>query len=136
MSSIPGYPFLHILTYLQLGCVFQNELYVMISLVNFFFLSGTWNNGVFYNLQHFLFRFIFKDIFKRFYLFIHETEREREAETQAEGESGSMQGTWRGTRSQIPGSCPEPKADTQPLSYPGIPFLCFFCLFFCFCFCF
>ena len=57
--------------------------------------------------------------FLRFYLFIHE--RQREAETQAEGEAGSMQGARCGTRSWIPGSHPEPKADTQPLSHPGIP---------------
>ena len=35
---------------------------------------------------------------------------EIEAETQAEGEAGSMQG-----------SQPEPKADAQPLSHPGVP---------------
>ena len=58
-------------------------------------------------------------LFLRFYLFIHE--REREAETQAEGEADSMQGVLCGTWSQIPGSCPEPKADAQLLSHPGIP---------------
>ena len=26
-----------------------------------------------------------------------------------------------GTRSPDPGSCPEPKADAQPLSHPGVP---------------
>ena len=41
----------------------------------------------------------------------------REAETQAEGEAGSPQGARCGT----PRSCPEPKADAQPLSYPGAP---------------
>ena len=46
--------------------------------------------------------------------------REREAETQAEGEAGSPQGAQCGTRSQTPGSRPEPKADAQPLSHPGI----------------
>ena len=40
---------------------------------------------------------------------------EREAETQAEGEAVSMQGAGCGTRSWILGSCPEPKADAQPL---------------------
>ena len=50
-----------------------------------------------------------------------EREREREAETQAEGEAGFLQGTQCGTRFQIPGSHPEPKADTQPLNHPGIP---------------
>ena len=43
------------------------------------------------------------------------------SETQAEGEAGSMQGARCGTRSWIPGSHPEPKADAQPLSHPGIP---------------
>ena len=49
------------------------------------------------------------------------TEREREAETWAEGEAGFLQGARCGTQSQIPGSCSEPKTDTQPLSHPGIP---------------
>ena len=48
-------------------------------------------------------------------------EREREAETQAEGEAGSMQGALRETQSWIPGSCPKPKADAQPLSHSGVP---------------
>ena len=45
---------------------------------------------------------------------------QREAETQAEGEGGSpKEPDW----NLIPGlgSCPEPKADTQPLSHPGVP---------------
>ena len=47
---------------------------------------------------------------------------ERKTETQAEGgEAGFMQGAWWGTQSQDPGSQPEPKADPQPLSHPGIP---------------
>ena len=48
----------------------------------------------------------------------------RETETQAEGEAGSLRGepdVGRGTRLQDPGSQPEPKADTQPLSHPGVP---------------
>ena len=47
----------------------------------------------------------------------------RDTETEAEREAGSMQGAQPGTLSQIPGSCPEPKADAQPLSHPGIPIL-------------
>ena len=54
---------------------------------------------------------------------------EKEAETLAEGEEGSLQGTWCGTRSWIPGSCPEPKADAQLLSHPGVPKSCFFFFF-------
>ena len=41
-------------------------------------------------------------------------DREREAETQAEGEVGFP-------NPRTPGSQLEPKADTQPLSHPGIP---------------
>ena len=58
--------------------------------------------------------------FLRFYLFIHEREREsqrhRQKEKQApcrEPDAGLDPGT--------PGSCPEPKADAQPLSHPGVP---------------
>ena len=40
--------------------------------------------------------------------------RDTERETQAEGEAGSLQGAGCGTRSQTPGSCPEP-------SHPGVP---------------
>ena len=60
-----------------------------------------------------------------YFLFIHERHRarKREAETQAEGEAGPMQGAQCGTRSLDPGSCPELKADAQPLSHPGIPHL-------------
>ena len=46
---------------------------------------------------------------------------EREAETKAEGEASSSQEARCGTQSQTPGSRPEPKADAQPLSHPGIP---------------
>ena len=48
-------------------------------------------------------------------------EKEKEAETQAEGEAGSLWGARCGTQFQTPGSLPEPKADTQPLSYSGAP---------------
>ena len=47
------------------------------------------------------------------------TDMEREAETQAKGEAGSLGGAG----SQDPGSLPETKANTQPLSHPGIPYL-------------
>ena len=51
-------------------------------------------------------------IFKRFYLFIHERGRDR-------GRSRLHAGSpmW----DLIPGSHPEPKADAQPLSHPGVP---------------
>ena len=55
-------------------------------------------------------------------IFIYSWERKREAETQAEREKQAPRrkpnaGLDPGTL----GSCCEPKADTQPLSYPGIP---------------
>ena len=47
----------------------------------------------------------------------------REAETEAEGEAVFLRGARCGTRSQDhdPGSCPELKADAQPLSHPDVP---------------
>ena len=54
-----------------------------------------------------------------------------EAEAQAEGEAGSLRGSRCGTRSQDPGT-PEPKADAQPLSHPGIPEQMLFLIFFFF----
>ena len=46
---------------------------------------------------------------------------EHSTKTQAEEEAGSLQAAPFGTRSQIVGSHPEPYADTQLLSHPGIP---------------
>ena len=64
--------------------------------------------------------FCFLESFKDFiYLFIKDTEKE--AETQAEGEAGSLPGARYGTQSQIPESHPDPKADVQLLSHPGVP---------------
>ena len=54
------------------------------------------------------------------YLFM--TDTQREAETQAEGEAGSDGGI----DPRTPGSRPEPKADAQPLSHPGIPIIILF----------
>ena len=59
--------------------------------------------------------------FLKTYLFIHERHRLRETEIQAEGEAGSSQGARCRTRSRIPGSQSEMKADAQLLSHPGIP---------------
>ena len=56
---------------------------------------------------------------KILYLFIHEGQKE--AETQAKGEVGSLRGARCGLDPRTPGSCLEPKADTQPLSHPGVP---------------
>ena len=63
-----------------------------------------------------LFLLFFKDFM---YLFMRDTERE--ADTQAEGEAGSLQGARWGLDPGTPGSHPEPKADAQPLSHPGVP---------------
>ena len=48
---------------------------------------------------------------------------EREAETQAEGETGSHGKPDAKLNPRNPGSCPELKAETQPLSHPGISVL-------------
>ena len=53
-------------------------------------------------------------------------DRERQRETQAEGEAGSMQGPNAGLDPGSPGSHPEPKADAQLLSHPGVPLLLLF----------
>ena len=49
-----------------------------------------------------------------------DTERERQRHRQREN-----QALWRdpdvGLDPRTPGSCPEPKADAQPLSHPGVP---------------
>ena len=59
--------------------------------------------------------------FLRFYLFIHKRHREREADT---GRGRRRLHAESLMRDSIPGplgSCPEPKADAQPLSHPGAP---------------
>ena len=45
---------------------------------------------------------------------------EKEAETQAEGKAGSSKKPDVGLNPRNLGSRPEPKADAQPLSHPGI----------------
>ena len=75
---------------------------------------------------------IHQSFFLKIYLFMRhrarETyrERERQRQKQAEGETGFSQGTQCRTRSCIPGSQPELKAGTQPLSHPGILHQSFF----------
>ena len=49
-----------------------------------------------------------------------ERERDRDRQTQAEGEAGSKQEPDAGRDPRSPGSCPGPKAGTQPLSHPGV----------------
>ena len=53
--------------------------------------------------------------FFSFNLFIHEKHIERQK--QAEEEAGSLWEPDAGLDSRTPGSCPEPKADAQPLSH-------------------
>ena len=73
----------------------------------------------YYCLVHTIHLIFFQD----FIFFTHE--RHREAETQAEGEAGSMQEPDAGLDPRTPGSRPEPRADTPPLSHPGAPGLLF-----------
>ena len=47
--------------------------------------------------------------------------RDRERGRDTEGKAGSPQGADCGLDPGNPGSRPEPKADAQPLNYPGIP---------------
>ena len=56
---------------------------------------------------------------------MRDTERERQRHTQAEGAADSMQEPVVGLDPVTPGSCPELKADAQPLSHPGIPTISF-----------
>ena len=59
---------------------------------------------------------------KRFYLVIHERNRQRERQRHRQKERQAPH--WKpdvGLDSRTPGSYPEPKADAQPLSHPGIP---------------
>ena len=55
-------------------------------------------------------------IFLRFNLFMREKQRHRQREKQAPCGEPSV-----GLDPGTPGSHPEPRADTQPLSYPGVP---------------
>ena len=50
-----------------------------------------------------------------------ERERERQKHRQREKQALSKKPDVDGTRSQTLGSRLEPKADTQPLSHPGVP---------------
>ena len=51
---------------------------------------------------------------------MRDTQREAERHGQREKQA-PLRELDAGFDSQTPGSCPEPKADTQPLSHPGIP---------------
>ena len=56
--------------------------------------------------------------FLRSYLFIHERHRERQRHRQREKQAPCRE-PHVGLGPRTPGSCPEPKADAQPLSPPG-----------------
>ena len=64
--------------------------------------------------------------FLRFYLFIHERERQRPRQKEKQGASREP---YVGLDPGTPGSHPEPKADAQLLSHPGIPHSSFFFFF-------
>ena len=53
---------------------------------------------------------------------MRDAERYRQREILAEGKAGFPQGDRCGTQSWTLGSCPELKADAQPLSHPGVNF--------------
>ena len=59
------------------------------------------------------------------YLFMRDTEREKEREPETQAEAPCREPDV-GLDPRTPGSCPEPKADAQPLSYPGAPKWCYF----------
>ena len=54
------------------------------------------------------------------YLFMRDTERERQRHRQREKQTPCREPEV-GLDPETPGLCPKPKADTQPLSHPGIP---------------
>ena len=66
----------------------------------------------------------FNLIFKRFYLFIQERQRQRERERQRHRQR-EKQAPYKepnaGLDPRTLGSRPEPKADSQQLSHPGVP---------------
>ena len=60
-------------------------------------------------------------LFKKiFYFFIHETHTERQRHGQRENQAPYGEPDAE-LDPRTPGSGPEPKADAQPLSHPGIP---------------
>ena len=58
--------------------------------------------------------------FKKFYLFITDTERQRHRQKEQQAPYREPNA---GLNPRTPGSRPEPKADAQPLSHPGVPIL-------------
>ena len=66
------------------------------------------------------YEYIYEYIYLRFYLFIHERHTERGRDRQREKQTPCREHDV-GLNPGIPGSHPEPKAGTKPLSHPGIP---------------
>ena len=60
--------------------------------------------------------FFFQDFV---YLFMRDTEKERQRHRQREKQAPCRKPDM-GLDPGTPGSCPEPKADAQPLSHPGV----------------
>ena len=63
----------------------------------------------------FNFYYLFKDFI---YLFIRDTKRQRHRQREKQAPCRKLDVE---LDLRIPGSCPEPKADAQPLSHPGVP---------------
>ena len=70
---------------------------------------------------------LLKNLFKKIFLnlFIHERHTEREAETGQREKQAPFTKPDVGFDPRSLGSRPEPKADTQPLSHPGVPIVIF-----------
>ena len=76
-------------------------------------IRNTQSDGPFY----FISLYIFKDLI---YLFMRDPERERQRYKQRDNQAACREPDV-GLDPRTQGSCPEPKADAQPLSHPGIP---------------
>ena len=69
------------------------------------------------NIYLFIYIYFFKDFF---YPFMRDTQRERQRQRQKEKQAPCREPNV-GLHPRTLGSCPEPKADIQPLSHPGVP---------------
>ena len=71
-------------------------------------------------------RMIFLLFFKAFmYLFMRDTEREARHRQREEKQAPCKESDVRRVHPENPGLGPEPKADAQPLSHPGVPRMIF-----------
>ena len=95
-SSLPSYP--------SLGCLLPNAPYQKQCC-----RDHAW--------AHTFMHFFLKDFI---YLFMRDTERERQRHSQREKQAPCREPNV-GLDPGTAGSCPEPEADAQPLSYPGTP---------------